>query len=106
MRLTIEQARRIGVIVEQWNAIRQNDRRPATAEEVIDYLITQEEIGFEAMTGDDMREELQREDLADEKPLPPVVLTPIHLERRATFIDTAGVERRIGAFDAACRGEN
>ena len=71
-RFTVEQLERLHAIVDAWNAVRRDDRRRATAHEVIDYMLTQEEIGFEAMTGEEMREELAREDLADEKPLPPV----------------------------------
>jgi hypothetical protein len=69
-RFTVEQLTRLHAIVDEWNRIRSNDRRRATPAEVIDYMLTQEEIGIEAMTAAEMTEELQREDLADEKPLP------------------------------------
>lgn len=75
-RFTVEQLIRLHAIVDQWNAIRRDDRQKATAGEVIDYLLTQEEISFEAMQESEVREELTREDLADadEKPLPPIQL--------------------------------
>jgi hypothetical protein len=73
-RFTVDQLTRLHAIVDAWNAVRRDDRRRATASEVIDYLLTQEEIGIEAMTANEMREELQRENLADEKPLPPIVV--------------------------------
>jgi hypothetical protein len=83
VRYTAEQLARLAAIVEEWNAIRDNSRQRATVGEVVDFLITQEEIGLQAMRAADarevrevreVREELAREDLADEKPLPPIKL--------------------------------
>jgi hypothetical protein len=73
--LTANQTQRVWEITRQWNAIRGPlGRDEATPAEVVEFLITQEEIGIKAMLDDDAAEEkavgaditnkLQQEDLA------------------------------------------
>lgn len=54
--LTANQTQRIWDITRRWNSVRGPDRHEATPAEVVEYLITQEEIGIEAMLADDADE--------------------------------------------------